>query len=375
MDLKQQKKWVTRYVPIKESEFYKEMVEFKDEMKTFEEFRSAIYAAHPWASKTRKFSNAEVDHLVENCSMAPITTSSKLSEFYRLFYVMTSYLIQQNKMSEFEQLRLFVQGLCNLLHNQVSQQLQLKDPDHHLDEAYELAKVYEAAKFILHRTTAVSYQVTPSTPKAAVSADNTSIKLEDLAPLFRLLVQGGNNTNTATTANHFLGPPNAGAFPVPNYQGMMQGAQGFQQGGNGFAANTLPNGFCHFCGDANHMLRNCPAVETDICEWKCLQNPEGLIVLPTGQFLPWQLPGFDGLTMHDRLYEWHRQEHVHQGQNPAPALLAAQMVLTIAKDEPWASSFQFTAEDHIQQLEHELYMLRQGKEHFDSVEIPAFLKL
>ncbi|EIW51151.1 uncharacterized protein TRAVEDRAFT_137879, partial [Trametes versicolor FP-101664 SS1] len=290
-DPKQQKKWVTRYVPIKEAEFYEEMVEFKDETKSFEEFRSAIYAAHPGASETRKFSNAEVDQLVESRSRAPITTSSELGEFYRPFYAMTSYLIQQNKMSAFEQSRLFVRGLCNPLRDQVSQRLQLKDPDHHLDEAYELAKVYEAAKFILHGTTAASYQVTPAVPQTAVPAENTSIKVEDLAPLFRLLAQGGNNANAAATANRFLGPPNAG----------------FQQGGNGFATNALPNGFCHFCGDANHMLRNCPAAETDIREGKCSRNPEGLIVLPTGQFLPRQLPGFDGLTMRDRLYEWHRR--------------------------------------------------------------------
>ncbi|EIW51297.1 uncharacterized protein TRAVEDRAFT_137630 [Trametes versicolor FP-101664 SS1] len=374
-DPKQQKKWVTRYVPIKESEFYEEMAEFKDETKSFEEFRSAIYAAHPGASETRKFSNAEVDQLVESRSRAPITTSSELGEFYRPFYAMTSYLIQQNKMSAFEQSRLFVRGLCNPLRDQVSQRLQLKDPDHHLDEAYELAKVYEAAKFILHGTTAASYQVTPAVPQTAVPAENTSIKVEDLAPLFRLLAQGGNNANAAATANRFLGPPNAGARPAPNYQGMMQGAQGFQQGGNGFATNALPNGFCHFCGDANHMLRNCPAAETDICEGKCSRNPEGLIVLPTGQFLPRQLPGFDGLTMRDRLYEWHRRERVRQGQNPAPAAPAAQMVFAIAEDvEPWASSFQFTAEDRIQQLEHELYMLKRGKERFDGVEIPPFQK-
>ncbi|OJT14360.1 hypothetical protein TRAPUB_9088, partial [Trametes pubescens] len=61
-------------------------------------------------------------------------------------------------MSAFEQSRLFIRGLCNPLRDQVSQRLQLKDPDHHLDEAYELAKVYEAAKFILHGTTAVPYQ-------------------------------------------------------------------------------------------------------------------------------------------------------------------------------------------------------------------------
>lgn len=317
-DPKQQKKWVTRYVPIKESEFYEEMAEFKDETKTFEEFRSAIYAAHPGASETRKFSNAEVDQLVESRSRAPITTSSELGEFSRPFYAMTSYLIQQNKMSAFEQSRLFVRGLCNPLRDQVSQRLQLKDPDHHLDEAYELAKVYEAAKFILHVTTAASYQVTPAVPQTAVPAENTSIKVEDLAPLFRLLAQGGNNANAAATANRFLGPPNAGARPAPNYQGMMQGAQGFQQGGNGFATNALPNGFCHFCGDANHMLRNCPAAETDIREGKCSRNPEGLIVLPTGQFLPRQLPGFDSLTMRDRL--------------------------------------------------------KRGKEHFDGVEIPSFQK-
>ncbi|EIW58983.1 uncharacterized protein TRAVEDRAFT_48115 [Trametes versicolor FP-101664 SS1] len=372
MDPKQQKKWVTQYVPIKESEFYEEMAEFKDETKTFKEFHSAIYAAHPGASETRKFSNAEVDQLLESRSRAPITTSSELGEFYRPFYAMTSYLIQQNKMSAFEQSRLFVRGLCNPLRDQVSQRLQLKDPDHHLDEAYELAKVYEVAKFILHGTTAVSYQVMPAIPQTAVPADNTSIKVEDLAPLFHLLAQGGNNANAATTANRFLGPLNAGAHPAPNYQGMMQGAQGFQQGGNGFVTNALPNSFCHFCGDANHMLWNCPAAETNIREGKCSQNPEGLIVLPTGQFLPRQLPGFDGLTMRNRLYEWHRRERVRQGQNPAPA---AQMVFAITEDmEPWASSFQFTAEDRIQQLEHELYMLKRGKEHFDGVEIPSFQK-
>ncbi|KAL7277220.1 hypothetical protein ACG7TL_009070 [Trametes sanguinea] len=359
----QKKQWVLRYFSIDVADLCENLPECADETKTYDDFKRAIIALYPGADDSRKYSLADVENLVARRASAPIATAAELSSYYRDFYAMTSYLISQNRLSTSEQSRLFVRGIAQPLWGQVSQRLQLKLPDHYPEDPYKLDDVYNAVKFVLHGTVTA----TPPTAHATASASNsggTTVKIEDFVSLLRMLTQAaseGTANATANMANRFANAAQGAPGGAPRYQG------GFAQGDQ---RNTGVQGnFCHYCGNPGCQLRNCPFVEEDIRAGRCVRNQDGRVVLPNGNFVPRQIPGFDGITMRDRVYEWHRRN-----PNSLAPPTANQMVLSITTEEPryaTASSFTLSTEDRIEQLERELFALQQARRtRFDGVHVP-----
>ncbi|OSD04852.1 hypothetical protein PYCCODRAFT_1363312, partial [Trametes coccinea BRFM310] len=359
----QKKQWVLRYFSIDVADLCENLPECADETKTYDDFKRAIIALYPGADDSRKYSLTDVENLVARRASAPIATAAELSSYYRDFYAMTSYLISQNRLSTSEQSRLFVRGIAQPLWGQVSQRLQLKLPDHYPKDPYKLDDVYNTTKFVLHGTVTA----TPPTVHATASASNsggTTVKIEDFASLLRMLTQAaseGTANATANMANRFANAAQGAPGGAPRYQG------GFTQGDQ---RNTGVQGnFCHYCGNPGCQLRNCPFVEEDIRAGRCVRNQDGRVVLPNGNFVPRQIPGFDGITMRNRVYEWHRRN-----PNSLAPPTTNQMVLSITTEEPrcaTASSFTLSTEDRIEQLERELFALQQARRTcFDGVHVP-----
>ncbi|KAI8973170.1 hypothetical protein BD414DRAFT_510245 [Trametes punicea] len=246
---------------------------------------------------------------------------------------------------------------------QVLQRLQLKLPDHYPEDPYKLEDVYNAAKFVLHSTvTAV-----PPPAHAITSASSfggTTVKIEDFTSLLHMLTQAaseGTANVTTNMANCFANPAQGAPGGAPRYQGRF--AQGDQR-------NTGVQGnFCHYCGNPGCQLRNCPFIKEDICAGHCMHNQDGRVVLPNGNFVPWQLPGFNEITMHDHIYKWHCRNL--NGLTPPTA---NQMVLSITTEEPRyaaTSSFMLSMKDRIEQLERKLFALQQARyTRFDGAHVP-----
>ncbi|KAI0326316.1 hypothetical protein GY45DRAFT_1348437 [Cubamyces sp. BRFM 1775] len=346
-DEQQKKVWVVRYLPMEVAELCESLPAYSGEGHSYQQFKTAVIALYPGAGDDRKFSMAEVEALVTQRAKSPITNVVELSSYYRDFYTMTTYLIVQGQCSKSEQSHLFVRGIAEPLWERIQKRLELKDPDHYPDDPYDVDKVYEAATFILHGTI-IGGKVPSQSASTATQPPPTTLKMEDLAPILE-----GSANAAAHTANRFAGPPPGAPRYQPNFAPQEQRYP--PPGGN----------FCHYCGNPGCQLRSCPFVEEDVRAGRCMRNQEGRVVLPNGNFTPRQLPGFDGITMRDWLYEWHRRSNANA---PTPA---AQMVLSIVPDEPSASTFQLSAEDRIAQLEYEILALQQGRRmRFDSVEVP-----
>ncbi|KAI8969751.1 hypothetical protein BD414DRAFT_427986 [Trametes punicea] len=359
----QKKQWVLRYFSIDVTDLRKNLPECVDETKTYEDFKRAIIALYPGADNSRKYSLADVEDLVARRASAPIATAAELSSYYRDFYTMTSYLISQNRLSTSEQSRLFVRGIVQPLWVQMSQRLQLKLPDHYPEDSYKLEDVYNAAKFILHSTV----MPVPPPAHAATSTGNsggTTVKIEDFPSLLRMLTQAASEGTANATANMASGFANSA-------QGAPAGATRYQGGiVQGDQRRTgIQGNFCHYCCNLGCQLHNCPFVEEDIQADRCMRNQDGRVVLPNGNFVPRQLPGFDGITMRNRVYKWHRRNlNVHTPPT------ANQMVLSITTEEPRyaaTSSFTLSTEVRIKQLERELFALQQARRtRFDGVHVP-----
>ncbi|KAI0372512.1 hypothetical protein BV20DRAFT_908927, partial [Pilatotrama ljubarskyi] len=295
------KSWVVRYLPIDVSDLCESLPEYANEDKMYEDFKKAVIALYPGAGEDRKFAVADVENLVAKRAAVPIANISELSAYYRDFFSMTLYLMKHNRLSESEQSRLFVRGIAPPLRDQVSQRLQLKLPDHYPDDPYKLEEIYDTAKFVLHGTQPTAAEAGRGAPGS--EGREGMVKVEEIAPLLRFLAQlvseGSANANTGGNTNPFAGNRyNASAPSVNRYGG---GAYPPQD------AHLQSGYFCHYCGGPNCQLRTCPFIEEDMRAGRVLHNQEGRVVLPNRNFVPRHLPGYEGVTMRDRVYEWHRR--------------------------------------------------------------------
>jgi hypothetical protein len=59
---------------------------------------------------------------------------------------------------------------------------------------------------------------------------------------------------------------------------------------------------CTFCGSSDHFIKNCEVVTEYIRLGKCKRNFEGKVVLPSGAYIPRDIPGKHFM---DRIDEYH----------------------------------------------------------------------
>ena len=114
---------------------------------------------------------------------------------------------------------------------------------------------------------------------------------------------------------------------------------------------------CNYCRE-EHLICDCPHVNTDIQAGKCRRNHEGKVVLSTGSFVPRDITG---KYFCNRIEEWHRR---HPNQLAAATLIHTidkRIVdthqLTQSTPQPQLT-YQLTTNDHITVLKAELFNLR-----------------
>jgi hypothetical protein len=271
-DEEEQKRHATRYVDVDTSELWETLPEFSDNTKTFAEFVAAVSALYPGADEERKWSVADMDKLVGERTRLGIISLGDLGEYYRQFLAITTFLRSKSRLSAAEQSRAFVRGFTPEFWRIVSQRLQLKNPDHFPDDPYDLSEVHEAARYVLHGTpsTIPTTSTSFSAPATQSATARPEIKTEDVAALLERI--------NDTMAKLLMAQATPQRPPPPK------------------------NNNCHFCGLPDHLGRNCMVAADYITQGKCRRNTEGLIVLPTGAFIPRDIPG---RYFKDRIDEWH----------------------------------------------------------------------
>jgi hypothetical protein len=124
---------------------------------------------------------------------------------------------------------------------------------------------------------------------------------------------------------------------------------------------------CAFCGQSGHFIAQCLICTDYITNKKCKRNPEGKIVLPNGQFTPHSIPG---RFIKD---QWHKCNPIKSTSSSLmyeinPVLVSSQT--SVATNMVSTSSTNvFTADQHIDALEQEIFTLINAKKTFDGVEI------
>jgi hypothetical protein len=311
-----------RYAHFNDGELWASLPEFAEPF-TYEMFKAKVLEQYPGATAERRYNIQDVDKLVGERLRLGIISLEDLATYYRQFYVMTQFLIDRGRYSSAEQSRAFIRGLQPQFCQRVDQRLQLRHPDHHPEDPYTLSEVNAAATFVLQGSSFSNApfaespaQIEPASRPIPTVQLPTTIKTEDMLAMFERFAQ---TIATSLSAGNNLAPPPA-TRPFPGNRG----------------------GCCNFCGDPAHFISRCPIVEEYRLAGKIRKNAEGKVVLPSGSFVPGNIPG---QWLKDRVDEWYRQLpassmatpaaptlfyslNTQPARNPAPAVPTLQVAVT-----------------------------------------------
>jgi hypothetical protein len=265
----EKKEQVLRYVDFEIEQIWKTFPEFSSVASTYNDFKDAILDHYPDASGNYVYSLRDMDLLIGERQRLGIATSNDLSDYHLKFIAITAWLIDKKQLGHLEQERAYIRAFQPPFLNAIMNRLQVKDPDHHPNIPHKVKDVYDAARFILQSGSLTqSYMAPlPSTSYQPSPIIKTEPKTEDLGALFSEL------TKTLLEAlNH-------------NIMHHSQSSHNHDSHSN----NTRVL-ICLFCGGP-HPVRNCTCVDEHIKAGKCKRNVEGKIVLPTGAFVPRDIPG------------------------------------------------------------------------------------
>ncbi len=271
-----------------------------------------------------------MDFLITTRNRTDLNSLAELTEYHAQFLAITNFLISKRRLSEIEQKRAYVRGFPPALWRKISQRLQLKFIDHLPDDPYPIPDVYAAARFVLHGTHSAP-SVFPSTAPSSVPFTlDTIVKTEQLGTIFTEFTK---SIIAVINSSH----PRAASSLT------------------GTAPRKLE---CAFCGK-EHFIRNCDLVEEYRRDGKIKHNIDGKVILPTGAYVPRDIPG---KFLQERIDEWHRR---HPGQLAAGSISYRAMLNSVATPQaaplacvPSQTHAQSPAESRIAALEAEIARLR-----------------
>lgn len=347
----EKKKHVLRYVEFDVEQIWKTFPEYADATKHYADFKAAILVHYPDASGDYVYSLRDMDLLIGERQRLGISTTTDLSDYHLNFISITSWLIEKKQLGTLEQERGYLRAFQPRLLASINNRLQMKFPDKHPNIPHSVKDVYEAARFILQSaTTAPQNYFAPTPPDVnppfvpdgtvSIAKREPSIKKEDLGNILSEFTKTIVEAIQSNSRSRY--PPNSTS-----------------------STSDSSSRACNFCGGP-HFIRECLKVDELIREGKCKRNAEGKVVLPSGAFVPREIPG---TLLSERIEEWHRRYPNQTGDTASLLCTIDHPQLAFEKaDQPSSSriaqSFQLSTTDRIATIEAELFSLRARGQKF-----------
>lgn len=280
---------VLRYVNFEIERLWKAIPEFKNPTSSYADFKKAILYYYPEASDDSLYSLADINLLIDKHQRTGISSTAELSSYHLQFVAITSWLIDNYQLSALEQQRAYIRAFQPHLLAAITNRLQVKKPDHHPNIPHPIEDIYDATQYILRKATASTHihynSIAPIISPAMLSTDSPKnvkfVEKEDLSEILLQVKQSiaeALNISRSSYTAHSIRPSNA-----------------FH---------------CLMCG-LPHSINKCETVTEYIRAEKCKRNFEGKVVLPSGNFVPRDIPG---RLLMDRIDKWHQN---HPNQLPA----------------------------------------------------------
>ena len=333
----EKKEKATYYVDFDTEQMWKAMPTYADALSSYADFKKAILATYPDGTGDNIYSMREMDSLIGERQRLGIYNANELAEFHRRFQTITAWLILKQQLSDLEQRRAYLRAYSPALLASVKSRLQIKYPDQHPNIPHKIDEVYEAAQYVLQSSPeSVSMHAVGTMPPVtilqrpvpAVASPEPAVKVESIATLFSELTK--TLIDVINSKNAYQRPPRDASTRQTN---------------------------CNFC-DGQHYIRECQIVEEYIRQGKCRRNQDGKVVLPSGIFVPREIPG---TLLAERIDEWHKR---FPNQLAAASLLhtVAREVLAAPAIKDAVRSYTLTEDERIASLRAEEYNLRARRQ-------------
>ena len=120
-----------------------------DPARSYEDFIAETIALYPEAIAARHPTSAALERLVADRARTPIRSQEEFREYYRIFLVISRFLISKNRSDIWEQLRALLASFEPILARAVRFRLDVKFPDHHPLDPYKTEDIHDAAQYAL----------------------------------------------------------------------------------------------------------------------------------------------------------------------------------------------------------------------------------
>ena len=332
------KQYAVRYVDIDTEDGWKQLPEYTTG--TYAQFKATIFKLYPGADGERKWTISDLDHLTGEWSRVGFRNKEELGNYHRKFLVISGFLKSKNRMSDNEVKRAFVRGFPMDFWNRVLARLQIKKPDSHPDDPWDVEDVYAATEFILHGTTPVYSSTTSAAPPQPTPVPDNIVKKEEL---FSILEQFSQTIAKAIEAK----ASSQSATPKQDKR------------------------LCFYDG-GDHPARQCETLNNDLKNGLCKRDAvTNRLTLPDGSPI---LRSLRGNNLAERVANWNKD-------NPGRAKASVNFFAVVeashqSQSQPQLQSpsntFAYESNNsrkRIEELEREVYELRK-RQVIDAVEIP-----
>ncbi|CAK5274470.1 unnamed protein product [Mycena citricolor] len=333
----EKKTHATRYLSVDDQEIWESLDSFLAPH-SYASFKADVLKLYPGTDADRRYTLSDLHTLIGEYASVGILSRSDYSEFYRKFLVITKFLVDKARLSTAEQSQAFRRAISPpSLWSRVHQRLQIKKPDVHPDDPYDLTDMNEAMEFVLADSShgsAISNTASPKPVAVKQEPDSNIAELiESMNGLMKVLA-----AQAAVTAQ---------AVAAQQSRPVSTGAPSSVQ-------NTPRDLNCSYCGESGHFIIRCPRVDEDTQAGKCKRNVEGQVVLPSGSYVPRRVMG---TNLRARIEEWHRQNPGQMAASQNTAEISTHF-LSSNSGPKIASSFTLSDTERLQYLEREMMAVR-----------------
>jgi Periplasmic protein TonB, links inner and outer membranes len=270
-----------------------------------------------------------LDNLTGEWARIGFRHKDDLGDYHRKFLTITAFLKTKNRISDNEVKRAFVRGFPNTFWNSVIARLQIKKPDTHPDDPWDVQDVYEATVFVLHGTSSFITKTEPTTSTSSNTTSDQGIKKEEFLSILQQFSQ------SIVKAIENKSPP----------------------------TDSPPRRRPCFY-DGCDKPGACEKLKDHIEKGLCHRGSEGRIVLPDGNNITRNITG---RNLAERVENWNKDN--------AASKKASSMFFSVSSsaesdhDATPSYTVQQASSKRIDELEREIYELRK-RQVMDAVEIP-----
>jgi hypothetical protein len=347
----EKKSQTVRYLDVDQSDLWKGLKGYSDREVSYEDWKEEVINLYPGADEKTKWTMSDLDKLVGERARLGIYNLADLGAYYRVFLMISSFLLNKGKISEAEQSRAFVRGFSTELWERIGRRLEIRVTNHVPDDHWDLNDIKAAGEYVLHGTAPTALpgsnysegnvrELGRAGPSVKAEPTSSGLAVSKVEEMFEKFAQ---TIVTAVASRNRVG----------------------NTGGTGSTgADGRAPGNCNFCGELGHFIPNCKEVERYEREGKIKKNPEGRIVLVTGAWISRTLKGN---CLMEKVDEWHR---INPGNIAAAVMSAATTVGSMmyncvpnvaCKEYTSMGSLEISYEDEIAVMEHRLLAMKEKR--------------